>query len=129
MFFLRDKLNEHVNYAVKEKMRSQSRGLHDADVVKAVGAISVESKLVEYHKLCLGMPAKSKQHAHELIGGNRMEVMMDRIDKMDPFSKSRLKVNDFVVKPKGSPFCGMDKKELDRFCERQWKNYKRNFLS
>ena len=125
--FFSDKVNEHVNFAVKEKMRSQSQGLNDADVVKAVGAISVESKLVEYHKLALGMPAKTKQHAHDLIGVNRVQVMMDRIEKMDPFSKSRKKVNDFVVKPKGSPFSGMDKKELDRFCKRQWKNYKRNF--
>ena len=44
--FFSDKVNENVNFAVKEKMRSQSRGLNDADVVKAVGAISIESKLV-----------------------------------------------------------------------------------
>ena len=77
--FFSDKVNKNVNFAVKEKMRSQSRGLNDADVVKAVGAISIESKLVEYHKLALGMPAKSKQHAHDLLGVNRVEVMMDEL--------------------------------------------------
>ena len=112
---------------VKEKMRSQSRGLDDADVVKAVGAVSVENKLVEHHRLCLGMQSKTKQHAHDMIGSDRVQVMRDRVDIMDPFSSTRLKVTDFIVKPKGSPFIGMDLEQFQRFCKRQWKNYLRNF--
>ena len=108
-------------------MKSQSRGLNDSDVIKAVGAVSVENKLVEYHRLCLGMQVKPKQHAHDMLGLDRVKVMMDRIDVMDPFSSTRKKVTDFVVKTKGSPFHGMDKEQLDRFCKRQWANYQRNF--
>ena len=96
-------------------MKSQSRGLEDADVVKAVGAISVETKLVEYHRLSVGMEAKAKQHAHDMIGEDRVKVMMARIEESDPFSSTREKVVDFVVTPKGSPFSGMDKEQLERF--------------
>ena len=127
--FFRDKFIENVNFVVKEKMKSQSRGLDDADVVKAVGAISIENKLVEYHRLCLGMQAKTKQHAHDMIGEERVKVMTERIDQVDPFSTSRQKVLDFIVTPKGSPFSGMDKEQLDRFMKRQWSNYQRNFPS
>ena len=108
-------------------MKSQSRGLDDADVVKAVGAISVETKLVEYHRLSTGMGAKVKQHAHDMIGEERVRVMMDRIEESDPFSSTRKKVVDFVVTPKGSPFSGMDEDQLGRFITRQLANYKRNF--
>lgn len=125
--FFRDKFIENVNFTVKEKMKSQSRGLDDADVVKAVGAISVENKLVEYHRLCLGMDSKAKQHAHDMIGAERVKVMSDRIDQADPFSSSREKLSDFIVTPRGSPFYGMDRQQLDRFTKRQWTNYQRNF--
>ena len=108
-------------------MKSQSRGLEDADVVKAVGAISVETKLVGYHRLSVGMDAKTKQHAHDMIGPDRVKVMMARIAESDPFSSTREKVMDFVVTPKGSPFAGMDKEQLERFTKRQLANFRRNF--
>ena len=127
LIIFRDKFIENVNFIVKEKMKSQSRGLIDADVVKAVGAISVETKLVDYHNLCLGMKPKTKQHAHDLIGEERVKVLIDQIEKVDPFSNSREMVFDFIVTPKGSPFHGMVKEQLDRFTKRQWENFKRNF--
>ena len=126
-YLFRDKFIENVNFIVKEKMKSQSRGLNDADVVKAVGAISVETKLVNYHNLCLGMKSKTKQHAHDLIGEERVKVMSDQIEQADPFSSSRRMVFDFTVTPKGSPFHGMDKEQLEKFTKRQWENFKRNF--
>jgi hypothetical protein len=129
LHFLRDKFIENVNLIVKEKMKSQSRGLDDADVVKAVGAISVETKLVEYHRHCLGMPDKTKQHAHDLIGEERINVMKARVEEANPFSKSREKVFDFIVTPKGSPFHGMDREQLDKFTKRQLANFQRNFFS
>ena len=110
-------------------MKSQSRGLEDVDVVKAVGALSVETKLVGYHRLSLGMDAKTKQHAHDMIGPDRVQVMMARIAESDPFSSTRKKVMDFVVTPKGSPFAGMDKEQLERFTKRQLANFRRNFTS
>ena len=114
-------------FAVKEKMKSQSRGLVDADIVKAVGALSVEAKLVEHHRLCVGMEPKSKQHAHDMLGCERISVMTERIGQADPFCKSREKQTDFIVKPKGSPFKGMDQEQLMKFTKRQLLNYKRNF--
>ena len=108
-------------------MKNQSRGLNDADVVKAVGAISVETKLVEYHRLAVGMDDKKKQHAHNMIGDDRINVMMERIEQADPFSRKRQKVKDFVLCPKSSPFSGMDTDQLTRFTKRQLTNYKRNF--
>ena len=116
-----------MNFLVKEKMKSQSRGLVDVDVVKAVGAISMETKLTSYHRLSVGMESKSKQHAHDLIGPERVQVMMSRIEESDPFSSSRAKVTDFVVTPTGSPFAGMDKEQLKKFTKRQHANYRRNF--
>ena len=127
MIFPRDKFIENVNCMVKEKMKCQSRGLDDTDVVKAVGAISVETKLVEYYRQCLGMQPKSKQHAHDMIGEDRMKVMKERIDETNPFSLTRQKVSDFVVTPRGSPFEGMDREQLERFVKRQWSNFQRNF--
>ena len=112
---------------VKEKMKSQSRGLEDSDVVKAVGAITVETKLVEHHRHCLGMDSKTKQHAHDLLGEDRVKVMRSRISESDPFSSSRQKVTNFTVTPKGSPFKGMDAEQLKRFTDRQWANFQRNF--
>ena len=125
--YFSDKFIENVNHIVKEKMKSQSRGLDDVDVVKAVGAISVETNLVQYHKLSIGMQAKAKQHAHDMIGEDRVQVMMERIEESDPFSSTRKKVLDFVVTPKGSPFSGMDQEQLTRFTKRQLANYRRNF--
>ena len=118
---------EHVIFAVKEKMKCQSRGLVDSDIVKAVGSLSVESKLVEHHRLCVGMTPKTKQHAHDMIGRERVTVMMERISHADPFSSSRKKISDFVVKPNGSPFHGMDMDQLNRFGKRQRVNYQRSF--
>ena len=112
---------------VKEKMKSQSRGLQDSDVVKAVGAITVETKLVEHHRHCLGLGCKTKQHAHDLLGEDRVKVMRSRISEANPFSSSRQKVTDFTVTPKGSPFHGMDEDQLERFTKRQWANFQRNF--
>ena len=108
-------------------MKSQSRGLEDADVVKAVGALSVETKLVEYFRNCLGMETKSKQHSHDMIGDDRIKVMKTRIEEANPFSSSREKVFDFTVTPKGSPYHGMNLEQLERFTKRQWTNYQRNF--
>jgi hypothetical protein len=118
---------ENVIFSVKEKMKNQSRSMVDADVVKAVGALSVETKLQDYHRLCFGMNPKTKQHAHDLIGSDRVKIMMERVSKADPFSKLREKVLDFTVKPKGSPFSGMDLEQFERFTKRQWTNYQRNF--
>ena len=127
--FFRDKFIENVNWKVKEKMKSQSRGLEDADVVKAVGALSVETKLVEYFRNCLGMETKAKQHAHDMIGDDRIKVMKTRIEEANPFSSSREKVFDFTVTPKGSPYHGMSLEQLERFTKRQWVNFQRNFAS
>lgn len=118
---------ENVIFSVKEKMKNQSRSMLDADVVKAVGALSVETKLQDYHRLCIGMNPKTKQHAHDLMGSDRVNIMMERVSKADPFSKLRKKVLDFTVKPKGSPFSGMDLEQFERFTKRQWTNYQRNF--
>ena len=118
---------ENVIFSVKEKMKNQSRSMLDADVVKAVGALSVETKLQDYHRLCIGMNPKTKQHAHDLIGSDRVNIMMERVSKADPFSKLRKKVLDFTVKQKGSPFSGMDLEQFERFTKRQWTNYQRNF--
>ena len=112
---------ENVIFSVKEKMKNQSRSMLDADVVKAVGALSVETKLQDYHRLCIGMNPKTKQHAHDLIGSDRVNIMMERVSKL------RKKVLEFTVKPKGSPFSGMDLEQFERFTKRQWTNYQRNF--
>jgi hypothetical protein len=51
------------------------------------------------------------------------DLVLAKVKGYPAWPASRNEVNDFVVTPKWSLFSGMDKKELDRFCNRQWNNY------
>ena len=64
--------------------------------------------------------------SHDYIGDERRKAIADEVAKIDPFSKKRPQI-EFYDKSRGSPFSGLNMVKVDKFVQRNKKNFKRNF--
>ena len=124
----RDKVMEHIVRVVKGVF--DSLGISEASdlqIQKAVAALTPAALICEHDRVSAGLPSRAKQHAGDLVKQERREMIRERVEAVAAFSPDREEVTDYLVKPRGSPFHGLEVEAVDRFLTRQKKNFFRNF--
>ena len=122
----RDMVNEHVVKETKTAIRGMHSNLKDVNLEKTISSLSVVTQITDHDHKSMLSPRLSSHASHDYIGDNRREVMIAEIAKIDPFNKNRDKI-DFFEKTAGSPFSGLNMEKIDRFTERNKKNFNRKF--
>ena len=122
----RDMVNDHVVRETKTAIRGMHSNLKDLNVDKTISSLSIVNQITN-HDLKSMLSDRSRGHdTHDYIGEDRRAVMEEEIDKVNPFNKSRVKI-DFFEKSRGSPFSGMNMEKIERFVTRNKKNFNRKF--
>ena len=122
----RDMVNEHVVKETKTAIKGMHSNLKDVNLEKTISSLSIVSQVTEHDKKSMLSPSSGSHASHDYIGLERREVMTAEIAKIDPFNKNRDKI-DFFEKTAGSPFSGLNMNKIERFTERNRKNFKRKF--
>ena len=121
----RDKVMEQIVRVVKGVF--DAMGISDAsDIViqRTVAALTPTALVCEHDLISAGFPGKMKQHAGDLIGSERREMIRKEVEEVGTFDPARENVWDFLHKARGSPFQGLS---LEAILKRQKKNFYRNF--
>ena len=122
----RDMVNEHVVKETKTAIRGMHSNLRDLNVDKAISSLSIVNQVTDHDKKSMLCESTASHASNDYIGVERREVMREEIDKINPFSKNRQKM-DFFDKSRGSPFSGMNMEKVGRFVTRNKKNFNRKF--
>ena len=122
----RDKKCEHFVREVKNALKGTHSSLKDLNVEKTVSSISVVNRIVGHDLESMLCNSLSSNTSYDYIGEERRKLMNEKVSEVNPFSKSREKVN-FFDKSKGTPFAGMTLEKVQRFLDRNRTNYRRRF--
>ena len=122
----RDKKNEHFVKEVKTALKGTHTNLKDLIVDKTVTSLSVINTITGHDMESMQCSSYSSRTSYDYIGDEKRKIIREEISKINPFSKSRPKV-DLYEKRSGSPFSGMTLEKVDRFVDRNCANYKRKF--
>ena len=93
---------------------------------KAVSSISVVNRIASHDIESMLFSSLSSSTSYDYIGDERRKLMAEKVAEINPFSKSRNKI-EFYDKSMGTPFAGMTLDKVKRFLERNKKNYRRRF--
>jgi hypothetical protein len=124
----RDQVMEHTVRTVKGVF--DGLGINEASdlqIQKAVAALTPTALICEHERESAGLKGKFKQHSGDLIGPDRREMIRQRIEEVAAFSPVRQPVQDYLQKPRGSPFENLTVPSVDRFLVRHRKNFFRRF--
>lgn len=120
----RDKWNEVMVRLVKDAIKRQHSALKDLQIQTLIKSLSVMNSLHEHNLKSRLYETKGRQRSGDLVGKERMELLLELTSEMDPFNLGRDMVTDFELKSRGSPFSGLLIPDLMRFL----KNVKDDFM-
>ena len=122
----RDMVNEHVVRETKTAIRGMHSNLKDLNVDKTITSLSIVNQVVNHDLNSMLCDSSRGNDTRDYIGEDRRAVMTEEIAKVNPFCKTRKKV-DFFEKSRGSPFSGLNMEKVGRFTARNRKIFGRKF--
>ena len=120
----RDKRCEHEVRRAKEEMRGLHGPLKDNLVEKRIIGQNALHLILEHDRESL-LQSRVTQSSYDYVGPERRSSIAEQLEKVEPFSKSRLKVS-FDQKSSGSVFSGLTLQKLERFVNLKKKNFNRH---
>ena len=122
----RDMVNEHVVKETKRAIRGMHCNLKDLNVSKTISGLSIVNQITAHDMKSMLSEGSGSHASHDYIGEERRKDITDKVAKINPFNKSREKL-EFYDKSRGSPFSGLNMEKVNRFVSRNKKNFRRNF--
>ena len=122
----RDQMNEHKVKVVKETIR----GLHShpTDIVlsKAVLGENVLHQVLEHDQESMLLQTAGGRTSYRYIGEDMRRKIREEIERVNPFDRRRNKV-EYYDKLPGSVFHGLSMDRVNKFLERNKKNFIRSY--
>ena len=108
----RDMVNEHVVKETKRAIRGMHCNLKDLNVSKTISGLSIVNQITAHDMKSMLSEGSGSHASHDYIGEERRKDITDKVAKINPFNKSREKL-EFYDKSRGSPFSGLNMEKVN----------------
>ena len=122
----RDQINEHKVKVVKESLRSLHSQITDNVLSKAILGDNVLSQIQEHDDQSMLLRTSGGRSSYRYLREDQRMKIREELERVRPFDVTRKKM-DHYEKMSGSVFSGLDMCRVDRFLERNKKNFMRSY--
>ena len=120
----RDQQNEYKVKSTKGIMKGLHSQLSDLPVEKAVAGSNILEIISAHDRQAMLLPEEAGKNSSRYISDVQKEKMRSEITKLKPFNYDR-ETLEYFDKPRGV-WSGLGSDQLDRFIQRNRKNFQRN---
>ena len=122
----RDQINEHAVKSVKNCVRGLHSQLTDNVLTKAVLGDNVLSQIHEHNDDSMLLRSSGGRTSYRYMNEDQRKKVREELERIQPFDLKREKI-EYFEKMSGSIFGGLNWARVEKFLERNKKNFNRSY--